>query len=73
MTDQRDDITERLRRIGSPSTLAGAAEIASLRAVLRNIVDCYGVGSTPEKFCEHVSGFIEEARGLLMREGRHHD
>lgn len=36
-----------------------------LVAALRPIVTCYGLGSTPEKFCEHVHDFIMEARALL--------
>lgn len=38
----------------------------ALVEVLQAIVDCYGVGSTPEKFCEHVGGFIEEGKAALV-------
>lgn len=36
---------------------------------LKAIVDCYGVGSTPEKFCEHVHDFIMRGRKLLADSG----
>jgi hypothetical protein len=37
--------------------------------MLKAIVDCYGVGSTPEQFVGDVAGFIDEARGLLAKLG----
>jgi hypothetical protein len=33
--------------------------------VLKAITDCYGVGSTPEKFCEHVKEFMLAGRDVL--------
>jgi DNA-binding XRE family transcriptional regulator len=41
------------------------------REILKNIVDCYGVGSTPEKFCRNVSDFMEEGRQLLYDPDAH--
>lgn len=40
-----------------------------MATVLKAIVDCYGVGTTPEKFCEHISEFIEQGRKLLADSG----
>lgn len=36
---------------------------------LKAIVDGYGVGTTPQKFAEHVADFIDEARKLLAESG----
>jgi hypothetical protein len=35
---------------------------------LRAIVDCYGVGSTPEQFLKNVTTYVEEAKQLLETE-----
>lgn len=34
---------------------------------LKNITDFYGVGSSPEKFCENVRDFMLEASTLIKR------
>jgi hypothetical protein len=43
------------------------AENERLRERLKPIVDCYGLGNTPEKFVEQVHDFIMEAREELKR------
>jgi hypothetical protein len=45
------------------STLIAAAP--SLYEALKDITDCYGVGSTPEKFVEHVHDFMMAGRAAL--------
>lgn len=40
-------------------------ELLSLQTVMADIVDCYGLGQTPEKFCEQAHGFIMEGRELV--------
>jgi phosphoglycolate phosphatase-like HAD superfamily hydrolase len=42
-------------------------EHAEMLAALKPIVDCYGLGQSPEKFVEQVSGFIEEARAAIQK------
>jgi hypothetical protein len=36
-----------------------------LFTALKAIVDCFGLGQSPEKFVEQVSGYIEDARALV--------
>jgi hypothetical protein len=45
--------------------IAASSRIQSLEATLKPIIDCYGVGSTPEQFVKHVHDFIMEARQAL--------
>jgi hypothetical protein len=38
---------------------------------LKAIVDCYGMGATPEKFCERVHTFMMEGKAVIAKaEGR---
>lgn len=39
--------------------------VPELREALQAIVDCYGLGLTPEKFAQQVSGLIDDAHAAL--------
>lgn len=43
------------------------AAAPELYDVLKAITDCYGVGFSPEKFCEHVREFMEQGRAALAK------
>jgi hypothetical protein len=38
-----------------------------LVSALKAIVACYGLGQSPEKFVEQVSGYMEDAREVLKK------
>lgn len=42
-------------------------ELPALVIALEDIVDCYGVGSSPEAFCRNVEAFMFDAREILKR------
>lgn len=39
----------------------------ALTTSLKNLTDCYGVGSTPEQFCKNIHDFMMKARTLIKR------
>jgi hypothetical protein len=41
--------------------------LPELVSTLKAIVDCFGLGQSPEKFVEQVSGFIEDARAAIEK------
>jgi len=56
--------TYRPERVANVRLIAAAPELLE---ALKAIVDCYGMGETPEKFAEHVRGFIEDARAAISK------
>lgn len=44
-------------------------EVGRLRDLLKPIIDCYGLGLSPEKFVEQVGPFILDARAALSVKG----
>lgn len=43
------------------------AAAPDMHEALKAIVDCYGLGQSPEKFVEQVRGFIEDGRAAISK------
>ena len=54
--------------IDNAALIAKAADCHDeLVAALEAITDCYGLGLSPEKFCEQVADFMADARAALAK------
>lgn len=69
-TDYTGEARRDRHREDDPIGLANAHLFAAswgMYRALKRITDCYGVGSSPEQFCENVREFMEEGRAELAK------
>lgn len=62
-----DEASEYIATVYSPGNAAAVAALPDLYEALKNITDCYGVGSSPDDFCKNVLPFMVEGRAALAK------